>query len=201
MNSNYTKSPRHSAAGKMITGALFALAVILTCLFCAGAAQTSRDEGDERSGERRKIYGLIDRMPDSGFTGIWVVGGREVEITERTQIKEEDGRAETGQYVKVEGAWNGNRFTAYELEVEDRRAYRDGRMDSVKMFGTIEALPRGGFNGVWRVSGWEVTVDRNTRIKEEHGRVVVGAYAEVKGRATGDNTFIAYEIDIKNNRR
>jgi len=102
----------------MITG-LFALATMLTCLFCAGTVQASRGES--------KIYGVIDSMPNADLNGTWVVGGRKVEVTDRTRIKEKYGRAETGRYVEVEGFWEGDRFIAYELEVERSREYRHNR--------------------------------------------------------------------------
>jgi hypothetical protein len=117
---NCTKSPRHSAAGKMITG-LFALAAMLTCLFCASTVEASRGGGES------KIYGIIDSMPTEGLNGIWIVNGREVEVTDRTQIKEKHGRVEIGRYVEVEGFREGNRFVAYELEVERSREYRRRR--------------------------------------------------------------------------
>ena len=115
---NYTKSPRHSAAGKIITG-LFALAALLTCVFCAGTVQASRGES--------KIYGIIDNMPTAGLNGTWIISGREVEVTDRTRIKEKHGRSEIGRYVEVEGIWEGNRFIAYELEVERNRENRRDR--------------------------------------------------------------------------
>ena len=115
---NSAKTPRHSAARKTITG-LFALAALLTCLFCAGTVQASRGES--------KIYGIIDSMPNAGLNGTWIISGREVEVTDRTQIKEKHGRAETGRYVEVEGFWEGNRFISYELEVERNRESRRDR--------------------------------------------------------------------------
>ncbi|XOF32810.1 MAG: DUF5666 domain-containing protein [Candidatus Electrothrix sp. YB6] len=197
MNKFYESSPK--PAGKtMMNRALFALAAMLICLFWAGAAQASRDEGYERYREESKIYGTIDSMPTSGFNGTWVISGREVEVTDRTRIKEKYGRAATGGYVEVEGFRDGNKLTAHEIEVKRSREYRSGR-EKIKLYGNIETLPKEGLNGVWRINGREVTVDRNTRIKEEYGRVAVGAYAEVEGSPSG-NTIAAYEIEIKNRR-
>lgn len=120
---NCTKSPRHSAAGKMITG-LFALAAMMTCLFCTDTVQASRGSRGES-----KIYGIIDSIPNAGLNGTWIISGREVAVTDRTRIKEKHGQAEKGRYVKVEGSWEGNRFIAYELEVERNRENRRDRRD------------------------------------------------------------------------
>jgi hypothetical protein len=105
----------------MITG-LFALAAMLTCLFCASTVQASRGESE--------IYGIIDSMPNAGLNGTWIISDREVEVTDRTQIKEKHGRAEKGRYVEVEGFWEGNRFISYELEVERNRENRRDRRRS-----------------------------------------------------------------------
>ncbi len=67
------------------------------------------------------------------------------------------------------------------------------------MYGTVEALPQGGIDGIWRDNGRDITVDRNTRIKEEHGRIAVGSYVKIEGRYS-ENNFIAYEIETKNKR-
>ncbi len=196
-----TQSFRHSVSENLLTGRLFALTALLICLFCAGTAQASGDERYERSREEIKIYGAIDSMPSSGFTGAWVVGGREVEVTDRTRIKEKHGRAEIGRYVEVEGYRNGNVLVAYEVEVERNREYRsDRRGEESKMYGTVETMPQGGFDGIWRINSRDITVDRNTRIKEEHGRIAVGTYVKVEGSYSGNN-FIAYEIETKDGRR
>ncbi|MCW5202523.1 hypothetical protein VU02_02930 [Desulfobulbus sp. N2] len=107
----------------MITG-LFALAALLTCLFSAGTVEASRGSRGES-----KIYGIIDSMPNAGLNGTWIISGREVEVTDRTRIKEKHGQAAKGRYVEVEGSWEGNRFIAYELEVERNRENRRDRRD------------------------------------------------------------------------
>ncbi|MCI5133278.1 MAG: hypothetical protein D3904_17640 [Candidatus Electrothrix sp. EH2] len=94
-----------------------------------------------------------------------------------------------------------NVLVAYEVEVERSRDARSDRraMEEIKLYGTVEALPQGGIDGIWRVNGRDITVDRKTRIKEKHGRIAVGVYVEVEGRYSGDN-FIAYEIETENRR-
>jgi hypothetical protein len=68
------------------------------------------------------MYGKIDSMPSSGFTGKWVIGGREVQVTDKTRIKEKHGRAEIGKYVEVEGVRDNDALIAYEIEVELERS-------------------------------------------------------------------------------
>jgi len=63
-----------------------------------------------------------------------------------------------------------------------------------KFYGIVESMPPGGIFGMWRIRGREVLVTERTFIKEEYGRVGVGANVEVKG---GGNPFTAYEIEVK----
>jgi hypothetical protein len=117
----WMKSSRHFTSDKRMTGPLVALAAIFISLFCTGV--TLADSHERHRGES-KMYGIIDSMPSSGFTGKWVVGGREVEVTDRTRIKEKHGLAEIGRYVEVEGVRDNDRLIAYEIEVERNRKKR-----------------------------------------------------------------------------
>ncbi len=63
-----------------------------------------------------------------------------------------------------------------------------------KFYGVIEKLPR-DLVGVWVVSGREITVTKDTSIKEKSGRVRVGAQIEVEGR-NDIKSFIAHEVEV-----
>ncbi len=184
----------------------YVLTTALLCLFFSGLALAS--EHYDRNRED-KIYGVIEKMPENGFTGTWIVKGREVIVSNSTRIKEKYGRAVPGQYVEVEGRRNGNNFTAYEIEVEENREYRSDSRSSTrgyydrnsedKIYGVIEKMPENGFTGIWIVKGREVIVSDTTRIKEKYGRTGLGKYVEVEGRRNG-NSFTAYEIEVEENR-
>lgn len=59
-------------------------------------------------------------------------------------------------------------------------------------------MPPGGIFGLWRIRGREVLVTDRTFIKEEYGRIGVGAQVEVKG---GGSPFTAYELEVKSGGR
>ena len=126
MNTITTSTQQYTAKNTM-TNTLLAIAAMLTCLFWASAVQASSYERYERNREEVKVYGAIDSMPHTGLIGKWIVGGCQVEVTERTRIKEKHGRADVGRYVEVEGLRNGNTLIAYEIEVERNRKYRSDR--------------------------------------------------------------------------
>ncbi len=69
---------------------------------------------------------------------------------------------------------------------------------SYKFYGTIESLPgTSGWIGDWVVSGRTVHVTAATRIEQEHGPVVVGAYVRVKGWLQGDGSINASKVEVK----
>ena len=120
----WTKFSRHFTSDKILSGTLIALVAIFISLFCAGVTLAS---SHERHRGESKMYGKIDSMPSSGFTGKWVIGGREVQVTDKTRIKEKHGRAEIGKYVEVEGVRDNDALIAYEIEVERSRENRSNR--------------------------------------------------------------------------
>jgi len=184
-------------------------ALMLGCSLFSGPVQASGDErrerseyeGRERYREESKLYGVIEKMPENGFNGTWIINGKTVLVSDATRIKEKYGRAAVGRYVEAEGVRNGDSFTAREIEVERSRESRtDDRRANSKFYGTVEALPQTGLNGVWKINDREVVVTRNTRIKEEYGKLKIGSSVEVEGRFV-DNTFTADEIEVKRGRR
>ncbi len=53
------------------------------------------------SSASEEFYGSIESRPEGGF-GTWVVSGRNVEVTDKTQLVEEYGRLDVGACVEVE---------------------------------------------------------------------------------------------------
>lgn len=82
--------------------------------------------------------------------------------------------------------------------LEDRNYEHRERYES-KIYGTVIKIPEGSL-GTWVVDGKEVLVTKDTFIKEEYGKAVVGAYVEVKGNYDG-KTFKAYKIEVKRSKR
>ncbi|UCD36442.1 MAG: hypothetical protein JSU90_06335 [Nitrospiraceae bacterium] len=72
-----------------------------------------------------KFYGTIEKLPEQGREGIWIINGRDVMVTRQTEIEEEHGRVAAGAYVEVKGDYSGRTFTAYEVEVKEASRYRD----------------------------------------------------------------------------
>uniref|UniRef100_UPI0040572D73 DUF5666 domain-containing protein n=1 Tax=Candidatus Electronema sp. TaxID=2698783 RepID=UPI0040572D73 len=82
-------------------------------------------------------------------------------------------------------------------EHRGRYGYGSGYYEG-KFYGPVESMPQDRIFGMWRIGGREVLVTERTFIKEEYGRIGLGAHVEVKG---GGNPFMAYEVEVKSGGR
>ena len=173
--------------------------IILTGILIFTGQQQVKASDDHADGYRSKFYGTVEKMP-ADFTGIWIVNGRQVEVTPKTKIEQEYGRAVVGSYVEIEGRNDGQIFHAYELEVKrgvDSKGDHSYSLasDTKEFYGTITSKPQGNL-GTWVIDGREIFVDERTRIEEEYGRAEVGKKVEVKGYYH-QQTFVASELEVK----
>lgn len=76
--------------------------------------------------------------------------------------------------------------------------YGSGMAES-KLYGTVQNIPSDRI-GTWKVNGRTVKVTIETRITEEYGKAVAGAYVEVVGDNTG-KFFSAHKIEVKRAKR
>jgi hypothetical protein len=95
-------------------------------------------------------------------------------------------------------------FVAAGALADDHDGYRagdkhqDNEYES-KIYGIVEKLPQ-DLVGAWVVNKREIAVTKDTRIREKHGKVEVGAYVEVEGNIIG-KTFTAYEVKVKRSKQ
>lgn len=176
-----------------------ATAIMLTAIMVFSGSQLVLASDDYTEGYQSKLYGTVEEMPD-GYMGTWIVNGRQVEVTPRTEIKQEYGQATVGSYVEIKGKNDGQVFHAYELEVKrgigssNSPSYSE-RAENGEFYGTISSKPQ-GMLGTWIIDGREVYVNELTRIEEEYGRAEIGARVEVKGHFM-KGTFVAREFEVK----
>lgn len=94
-------------------------------------------------------------------------------------------------------------FTLFESISPARDDSRGGRRHDEshrgELYGVVESMPDKGLEGIWIVSGQKVAVTKETVIHQEHGRITVGSYVEVKGPRSGD-LIKAEWIEIKKRR-
>lgn len=178
-----------------------ALILLAGILILTGQQIVSASD-NHSDGYRSKFYGTVEEMPPSGHVGTWIINGRQVEVTSRTEIEQEYGRADVGSYVEIKGRTDGQVFHAYELEVKregnnkgNYSSSHDSNSEKNEFYGTIVAKPQGKL-GTWIVDGREVFVDERTRIEEEYGPAEVGKRVEVKGYYQ-QQTFVARKLEVK----
>lgn len=95
---------------------LFAVTVSLFSVMPASSADT--EDNAAPGNYMARLYGVIERMPEEGQTGIWTVNDREVLVTGDTKIDEGFGRTEVGAYVEIQGDYVDKTFTVYKIEVK-----------------------------------------------------------------------------------
>jgi hypothetical protein len=88
-----------------------AIVVILACLVVASSIALAKQE----------FYGNVEKMPEGGTLGEWVVSGRTVTTTKDTAFKEKHGKLEIGAYVEVEGSEKDGKFIASEIETKVKK--------------------------------------------------------------------------------
>jgi hypothetical protein len=65
---------------------------------------------------KQKFHGIVEQMPEGGYTGQWVIGGRTVNATSNTKFKEKHGKLQIGVSVEVEGSQVDGNFLASEIK-------------------------------------------------------------------------------------
>lgn len=88
-----------------------AIGIILVCLALSANFALAKQD----------FYGNVEKMPENGFVGEWVVGGRTVTATNDTKIKEKHGKLQIGAYVEVEGRQKDGKFIASEIETKVKK--------------------------------------------------------------------------------
>ena len=95
----------------------------------------------------------------------------------------------------ITAALGAGQVLASDKKVEEAyETHGYGRVES-KLYGIVQKIPTDRV-GIWTVNSREIQVTRETRITEEYGRVVAGAFVEVEGSNTG-KVFSANKIEVK----
>ncbi len=147
------------------------------------------------TGYRSKIYGTVEKLPETGLSGIWIVDGREFVVSERTRLEQKHGLIEPGAYVEIKGI--KSEYTFFAEKVEVKRAKADASLGATekKITGKIQKIPKGTL-GTWVIGGKEVLVLKDTVLQEKNGKATLGSLVEVVGMKSGE-TFLAGRIKTK----
>lgn len=147
------------------------------------------------SGYRSKIYGTVEKLPETGLSGIWIVDGREFAVSEQTRLEQKHGLLEPGAYVEIEGIKSENTFTAEKIEVKRAKDDTSYGTTKQKITGKVEKIPQGTF-GTWVIGDKEVLVLKDTVLQEKNGKATLGSLVEVFGIKSGE-TFQASRIETQ----
>lgn len=115
--------------------------------------------------EDAKFVGFIDRMPETGFVGLWVVNGVEFSGTLKSKFEEDHGSFVVGAFVKVEYKTVDGVNLIHEMETEVPPGAGDddtvGKIESMDDNPTAAAV---SVNATWVVDGKSFVVTPSTRV-------------------------------------
>jgi hypothetical protein len=187
------------------------LAVLAVAAMMAVPHGALADGGGDGNNEA-ELQGVIESLPASGLVGDWMVSGTVVHVTDATEVNQDDGAAQVGATVDVQGTQESDgSITADEVEVQE--AADDDSFGNVEFHGAIESLPDPYPVGDWVVSGRTVHVTDQTVLEndgegDQGGDVkagdegdgsstpfAVGDQVEVKGLAESDGSITATKIE------
>ncbi|MFN0110007.1 MAG: DUF5666 domain-containing protein [Blastocatellia bacterium] len=150
-----------------------------------------------------KFSGIVATLPaTTNFVGDWKVGERVVHVTAQTKLDQTKGNVAVGSLVEIKGVQRADK-SVDAAEIEVKLPFTPASPSYVRFFGSLVSLPAAsiqignGRAGDWKVGDKIVHVAPNTRIHEEHGRTIVGAYLEVEGSQRADGSVDASEITVE----
>ncbi len=153
------------------------------------------DQGDDHHGGRGEghAFGVIEQLPAGGLIGTWVVAGIPYTVTEQTELKAKGGTFAISETVKIEFRLDssGGRV-AKEIKLKSSQ----GAPGEATFVGFIEAMPGAGYVGLWVVSGTEFSGTVQSKFKEDHGVLTVGAYVKVEYR-TVNGVRVIHEMETQ----
>lgn len=179
------------------------MGLVFGCIACPAFSSADDFEHGRHIGDgerdpaeyRSKVYGTVEKLPETGLSGIWIVNGREFVVTERTRLEQKHGRLEPGAYVEIKGIKSENTFTAEKVEVKRAKSDNSHGIAEQKLTGKVEKIPK-GILGTWIIGGKEVLVLKDTVLQEKNGKVTLGSLVEVVGTKSGE-TFQAGRIETQ----
>ncbi len=149
------------------------------------------DDDDRLLGQ---AYGRIDAFP-ADLVGTWTIGGLKYEARTTTKFEQDEGPFAVGACAKVRYFLENGTRVAAKIETESPGDCSEvNGMPVSRLVGFVEDMPPQGFVGTWTIGGTLVEVTATTKIEEEHGALVVGAFVKVKYVQQG-GVNLALEIE------
>lgn len=153
-----------------------------------GGIQATKIETESGNGGHAPAYmffGVVEAMPPSGLVGVWTIDGKTVNVTESTELEEEDGPLAVGANVKVKG-WlqEDGAIEAREIETVSKlpTAFSETGPLAIEYFnanlghyfmtastGEIAALDAGAFGGAWTRTGQSMKVGGSVGVCRFYG--------------------------------
>lgn len=154
------------------------------------------DNNGARDGAEGQAFGKIDAFP-AELVGEWQIGGLSYTATASAKFKQDNGAFAQGGSVKVEFYRDSQgRRIAHEIETTSDNGGVDDNSHA-KLAGFVQSMPTSGFVGQWQIGDVTFSASANTKFKEDHGLLALGAYVTVEyAVSNGVNTIHEIETQV-----
>ncbi len=141
-----------------------------------------------------KVIGIVERMPNPGLIGSWMIGGVAYLTEASTQFEQDDGPFVVGACVEVEIRSQGTPAVIDEIETEEMSKCNVAPPttpepdvtpvptgtpgDETEIYGRIDTYPA-GLLGDWVVDGTTYRADADTEFEQEHGPFAADACVKI----------------------
>jgi hypothetical protein len=188
--------------GPIVVGAFVEVKATMRADGSLDASKIEVENNPQGDDGRAEVKGAIETLPASGLVGDWIVAGKVIHVSASTVIDQEHGAAVVGASVEVTGTLNSDgSIDATRIEVKSGSGSSDDSSGSegqkIGFKGTIQTMPASGLIGDWTIGTRTVHVVSSTKLKTEHGPLVVGAKVKVKGMTMSDGSTVATRIQVK----
>ena len=144
-----------------------------------------------------KVYATIDTLPPSPYTGTWVIGGVSYRANTETRFQQEAGAFTVGSCVEASYTSSDSGNLLHKVETESAPRCQVGAQPVSRAYGVVESSPDPIGAGIWRISGVDYQATATTRLEQEYGFLVIGAYVEVTYQIDGTVlTAVAIETHV-----
>lgn len=156
--------------------------------------ETTDDTGSTSDSSHSKLVGFVNKMPETGYVGTWVINDIDFEATSASQFKENNGLLGIGAYVTVEYSVVDGKNQIHEIEVHVPPGAGTnitfGKIDDKG--GTLNAASLQA--NTWVINGVSYSITPATDLNDSQGALSIGQPVQINSYTAGDGSQVATQV-------
>ncbi len=151
--------------------------------------------------QQLKFHGAVQRLPQSGLLGDWLVGGRLLRVSAATQMLTGNRQPSMGVCVEAEGQLQNSDGSIAASRILSQTevsacAPAGATGGGSAFYGVIESQPAGAGPGDWRIGARTVRVPATASLDLSNGTPAPGACVQVHGSLQPDGILLAARVQV-----